>query len=221
MTGVIRFNEFTLDADARELSRDGRSITLSPKAYQLLEMLVESCPKAISKHALLERLWPDSYVVEKNLINLVVEIRHALEDDRAHPRFIRTVHRYGYAFRQTAENQDVPPPPGGPIRFRLTWADRAVALRDGEHVVGRDPELEIFLDSPGVSRRHALIRIDGGEATIEDLDSKNGTFVANTRLNAPARLTDQEIFFVGSVRLTLAAVRPQPSTETENRPQVD
>ena len=221
MTGVIRFSDFTLDADARELSRDGRSITLSPKAYQLLEMLVESCPKAISKHLLLERLWPDSYVVEKNLINLIVEIRHALHDDRAHPRFIRTVHRYGYAFQQTAANQDVSPAPAGPIRFRLTWADRTVALRDGEHVVGRDPELEIFLDSPGVSRRHALIRIDGGEATIEDLDSKNGTFVANTRLKAPARLADQEVFVVGSVRLTLSAVRPQPSTETENRPQVD
>ena len=100
-------------------------------------MLVESCPKAISKHALLERLWPDSYVVEKNLISLVVEIRRA-GMTTGHPRFIRTVHRYGYAFRQTAENQDVPPAPG-PIRFRLTWADRAVALRDGEHVVGRDP----------------------------------------------------------------------------------
>ena len=220
MTGVIRFSGFTLNADARELSRDGRSITLSPKAYQLLEMLAESCPKAISKHALLERLWPDTYVVEKNLVNLIVEIRHALEDDPAQPRFIRTVHRFGYAFRQTAENQNKLPAPAAPIRFRLTWADRTVALRDGEHVLGRDPELEIFLDSPGVSRRHALIRIDGGEATIEDLGSKNGTFVANTRVKAPARLVDQEVFFVGSVRLTLSTVRAVPSTQTENRSEV-
>ena len=135
------------------------------------------------------------------------------------PRFIRTVHRYGYAFRQTAENHDVPPAPGGPIRFRLAWADRAVALRDGEHVVGRDP-MEIFPGFTGRPRRHALIRVDGGEATIEDLDSKNGHSWQIRASSAPARLADQEIFFVGSVRLTLSFVHNR-RRETENRPQVD
>ena len=216
MTGVIRFSDFTLNADSRELSRDGKPIVLSPKAYQLLEMLVESCPKAISKHVLQERLWPDTFVVEKNLVNLVVEIRQALEDDPAHPRFIRTLHRFGYAFQQTGGTlADAGHAPQGSIRFRLLWADRNVALRDGEHVLGRDPELELFLDSPGVSRRHALIRVKGGGATIEDLGSKNGIFVANTRVQAPVRLVDQEVFFVGSVRLMLCAVHAEPSTKTE------
>jgi DNA-binding winged helix-turn-helix (wHTH) protein len=173
VTGVLRFGDFVLNPDSRELSRDGRPIALSPKAFQLLEMLVESCPTALSKHALQERLWPDTFVVEKNLVNIVVEVRQALGDDPAQPRFIRTVHRFGYAFRQTPDNPgNVPPAPAGPIRCRLLWADRRVALRDGEHVVGRDPELELFLDAPGVSRRHALIKIKGDEATVEDLGSK-------------------------------------------------
>ena len=78
--------------------------------------------------------------------------------------------------------------PGHAVRFRLVWADGRAGLGDGEHVLGRDPDLDLFLDSPGVSRRHALIRITGDEATLEDLGSKNGTFVADRRLDSPTRL---------------------------------
>ena len=59
-----------------------------------------------------------------------------------------------------------------------------VTLEEGEHILGRDPDVEIFLDSPGVSRRHARITISAGRATIEDLGSKNGTFVGDQRVEA-------------------------------------
>ena len=85
----------------RELLRDGHSVPLSPKAFDLLSILVADRPKAISKSDLQERLWPATFVVEKNLANLVSEIRDALGDDPSNPRFIRTVHRFGYAFRET------------------------------------------------------------------------------------------------------------------------
>lgn len=57
-----------------------------------------------------------------------------------------------------------------------------IGLSDGEYVLGRDPDLELFLDLPDVSRRHARIRIAGDDA-IEDLQSKNGTFVTECRLD--------------------------------------
>ena len=98
----VCFGDFALDPETRELLRGRDSIALSPKAYQLLEILVVSRPKALSKMALQEHLWPDAFVVEKNLVNLIAEIRKALEDDPTHPRFVRTVHRFGYAFREPA-----------------------------------------------------------------------------------------------------------------------
>jgi predicted ATPase/DNA-binding winged helix-turn-helix (wHTH) protein len=94
------FGDFLLDLDTHELMRAGTPVSLSPKAFQLLGILVENRPKALSKTELQDRLWPTTFVVEKNLTNLVSEIREALGDDPFHPRFIRTVHRFGYSFRE-------------------------------------------------------------------------------------------------------------------------
>ncbi len=126
----VHFGEFVLDMDARELVRGSSVVRLSPKAFKLLEVLVESRPKALSKITLQERLWPNTFVVEKNLVNLIAEIREALGDDSTHPRFVRTVHRFGYAFRDPRDE----PAAGDPVahrtgaRFRLRWADGRVAL---------------------------------------------------------------------------------------------
>ena len=77
--------------DARELGRNGEPVLLSPKAFDLLATLVERRPTAISKADLQERLWPETFVVEKNLTNLIAEIRRALGDDPSRAHFIRTV----------------------------------------------------------------------------------------------------------------------------------
>jgi non-specific serine/threonine protein kinase len=92
------FDDVLIDNDAREVRRNGIPVPLSPKAFQLLGILVSVRPKALSKQELQEHLWPDTFVVEKNLTNLISEIRETLDDDPARPRFIRTVPRFGYAF---------------------------------------------------------------------------------------------------------------------------
>jgi non-specific serine/threonine protein kinase len=99
--GRWTFDDFVLDLDARELLRAGAAVALSPKAFQLLGILVESHGRALSKADLQDRLWPGTFVVEKNLTNLVSEVRDALGDDAARPRLIRTVHRFGYSFCET------------------------------------------------------------------------------------------------------------------------
>ena len=113
-----RFGDFVLDLEARELTRAGTPVSLSPKAFQLLGLLVQSHDKALSKTELQDRLWPGTFVVEKNLTNLVSEIREALGDDPAHPRFIRTVHRFGYAFREVPSRRaaTTTSPPSQPSR---------------------------------------------------------------------------------------------------------
>jgi DNA-binding winged helix-turn-helix (wHTH) protein len=213
----VAFGEFVLDLDTRELLRGGRPVPLSPKAFHLLGLLVEHRPKALSKRDLQERLWPGTFVVEKNIANLVAEIRDALGDDANDPHFVRTVHRFGYAFQAPP----AAPPARGEgsrartaARFRVVWAGARTALRDGEHVIGRDPDLELFLDSASVSRHHARITIAGDGATLEDLGSKNGTFVGERRIRSATRLADGDTIRVGSVTLTFYAIRAAGSTET-------
>ena len=211
------FGAFVLDLDAHELRRGSDAVALTPKALQLLELLVVSRPKALSKSTLQERIWPDTFVLEKNLVNLVAEIREALGDSATNPQFVRTVPRFGYAFRDVPSKDSAGDTPiRRPVaRFRLVWPGGRAALTDGEYVLGRDPGLELFLDADDVSRRHARISITGHEATIEDLNSKNGTFVSDRRLESATRLVDGASIRIGSVRLTLTAVRNRGSTETQ------
>jgi DNA-binding winged helix-turn-helix (wHTH) protein len=212
----VRFGTFVLDPDTRELLRTGVPVPLSPKAFELLTILVAGRPKAISKSDLQERLWPSTFVVEKNLANLVSEIRDAIGDDPSNPRFIRTIRRFGYAFRETAQPADAGGAAGrAGVSFRVTWLSGSVTLDEGEHVLGRDPDVEIYLDSRGVSRRHALIAIASGQATIADLGSKNGTFVGEQQVHGSRVLSDGDIIAVGSVRLALKALQTPSSTETE------
>jgi len=213
----VRFSPYILDLESRQLQRGDRMVHLSPKAFDLLGILVSHRPKALSKSDLQERLWPGTFVVEKNLSNLVGEIRDALGDDPSNPRFIRTVHRFGYAFRETSSHaaDGRPATRGAEVSFRLKWMGSRITLEEGEHVLGRDPDVEIFLNSAGVSRHHARIRISAGRATIEDLGSKNGTFVGDQRVEGTRSIGDGDIIGVGAVKLTLRMVQTPSSTKTE------
>jgi DNA-binding winged helix-turn-helix (wHTH) protein len=204
------FSDYVLDGDARELRHAGRRVPLSPKAFSLLQALLDASPRALSKKELHALLWPDAVVVEANLSNLVGEVRGALGEDARRPRFIRTLHRFGYAFQA-----EPPAARSVTVRLRVNWPGGSALLADGEHVMGRDAELAICLASASVSRRHATIRLAEGQARIEDLGSKNGTFVNGRRLAGPATLGDGDEVRAGSVRMTVRLVPPLDSTRTE------
>ena len=213
----FHFGEFVLDADTRELRRGPEAVPMSPKAFRLLEILIEHQPKAVSKGALQDLLWPDTFVVEKNVANLVAEVRDALGDAAEHPRFVRTVPRFGYAFMDTPADTagDGPASTAEPIvRCRLTWAGGRAALCDGDHVLGRDPDLELFVDSQSVSRRHAMIRVSGATATVEDLGSKNGTVVGHCRIEMPTPLEDGDAIKIGPIVVTFRFIHAHGITET-------
>jgi pSer/pThr/pTyr-binding forkhead associated (FHA) protein len=98
--------------------------------------------------------------------------------------------------------------------YWLVTAGRQVALTPGENVVGRDPAARVWLDSPSVSRRHARIRVEDGRAWLEDLDSKNGTFVGSRRLGEAVALQDGDELRFGSIGATFRAWAAEP-TRTE------
>jgi len=211
----IRFDPFTLDLDTRQLTRGAREIRLSPKALELLRVLVAERPKVLSKDALQEQLWPGTFVVEANLSNLVAELRRALRDRRGAARFIRTAHGFGYAF--CAEAQTLPESGGrdrGRPRCWIEWGTRRFPLVEGIHTVGRDPDVEVRLDAATVSRRHARIIVTTEGIGLEDLGSKNGTFLADERLTSPAALADGDEIRFGSVQVSFHARGLVSSTET-------
>jgi predicted component of type VI protein secretion system len=128
---------------------------------------------------------------------------------------VRTIHRFGCAFQApTATAVADGRGPSALARFRVVWPGGQAALPDGEHVIGREPDLALFLDAPSVSRHHARLTVSGDEATLEDLGSKNGTFVGDRRLDSAARLGDGDVIRIGSVELTFHAVRSPGSTDT-------
>ena len=95
---AVAFGEFELDQEWRQFLRSGEPVPLEPKAYELLTLLVERRPRALSRAQVRDVVWPQTFISESTLAVTVNAIRQALGDDARQPRFIRTVHGFGYAF---------------------------------------------------------------------------------------------------------------------------
>lgn len=217
----FRFADFTLSADIRELRHRNRRVHISPKAFELLRALVEGYPAAISKSDLHNRLWPDVFVTHGNLPLLINEIRRVLGDQADDPRFIRTVPRFGYAFQAEVEampETQISRDQRQSQSCSLIWATRILPLTTGTNILGREASIDVQLDVPGVSRRHARITIQKGKAIIEDLGSKNGTFVASQPVIGPMPLRDGDRIQLGPVALVFQTSRPIQPTETVTVP---
>jgi DNA-binding winged helix-turn-helix (wHTH) protein len=215
MARPVSFGPFTLDVETRQLlsGPDRQPVHLSPKGYELLCVLVEMRPRALAKSELHERLWPSTFVSEATLASLVAELRDALGERGREARFIRTVHGFGYAFSGLAQETG----PAGLPRI-ATWIvcnGNQISLGDGEHVLGRDADVAVPLSSPTVSRHHARIVIAGEIATLEDLGSKNGTYVRGQAVTSPVRLADGDLIRIGAFEVTFRTVAAGRSTETD------
>jgi DNA-binding winged helix-turn-helix (wHTH) protein len=213
----LRFDHLVLDSDARQLVDGMQEVRLSPKAYELLEVLIRSRPRALSKTQLQRHLWPEVAVAEGNLAGVVAELRAGLGDRARSPRYVRTVYGFGYAFCGEVEEET-----SSAAGFvggvpRVIWEGRVVPLREGENVLGRDPDVLVRIDVPGVSRRHARIMLQGTCAMLEDLDSKNGSAIGDVELapGAPASLADGARFRLGRVSLTYRSAPETGSTVTD------
>ena len=214
----ICFGPFTLDLDTRQLTRDASEIHLAPKAFELLLALASDRPRVHSKVELQQRLWPDTFVAEANLSNLVAEIRDALGDQRRNPMWIRTAHGYGYAFCGEAATLScgAETPRNRPTCW-LEWGGRRFPLSLGAHVIGRDPDAEVRLDASTVSRRHARLVVQAERTWLEDFGSKNGTLRQSERVTSPVQLADGDIIHIGSLLLTFHERGFMMSTDTQEQ----
>lgn len=213
----VAFGRFTFDSETRELLEEGRRVHVSPKAFELLQTLLERRPKVVSKTELHERVWAGAFVGDASLSVTIAEIRQALGDSSRHGNVIRTVHRVGYAFSSEA----IDLAPAGSSRNRsysrswLSWNDRTFPLAEGENVVGRDPRCDVWVDASGVSRRHARLAVAGDQVTLEDLDSSNGTFIGGKKVVQPRPLSDGDQLELGSAKLTFRSWSDERPPKTE------
>jgi DNA-binding winged helix-turn-helix (wHTH) protein len=209
-----RFRDCLFDPETREVFRAGETVHLSPKAYGLLELLLRRAPRAVSKDDIQAEVWGQVFLSESSLTNVVAEVRAALGDRARKGALLRTVHGFGYAFSgNVTDEEDIAA--SGPSRFRLVRGQRVFQLLDGENVIGRDPDVHICIDHKSVSRRHARIAVRGEIVTLEDLQSRNGTFVGGLRIDSPMELQDGDIIGLGPVTLTFEALATPGTTASD------
>jgi DNA-binding winged helix-turn-helix (wHTH) protein len=210
----LRLGDVIFDSETRQLLRGGDEVHVSPKAFELLRVLVAERPRALSKSELHERLWPRTFVSDANLASLVAELREALNDTARASRCIRTSHRFGYAFCGEAIAE--PAADGGADSASFCWLvsdGRRFPLSAGENILGRDDD-GIRIDSPTVSRRHARLSVQGTAAFIEDLGSKNGTYVRGEPVAGVIALSDGDEIRTGSVVFRFRMALPKGKTAT-------
>ena len=212
--GDFVFGPFTLDIGARRLLRGTEILHLSPKAFELLKLLAERSPAAVSKQDIHAQLWQGTFVTDINLAVLITELRSALGETARRPTVIRTVHRFGYAFSAPVTYDR-----RAAARASACWIEwergtKRASLSLGDNTVGRDPAANIYLDGVGVSRHHAIITVSGEQAMLKDLGSKNGTFADGIRVVGQAPLAEGSEISFGAVTVVFHHRITPKSTET-------
>jgi DNA-binding winged helix-turn-helix (wHTH) protein len=205
------FSRCVLDTAARELRREDVPVPLSPLGTQLLKLLLEARPRALRHGELRDALWPSTTVGYTSLARVVSEVRRAIGDTRSDP-LVRTVPRFGYAFAGAVrtDGEHAGPSEGSVLVAR----DAEYPLAEGESLIGRGPECAIQLRRAQVSRVHARVCVKGTVASIEDLGSKNGTWINGVRATGRVTLADGDEVLLGTVRVVFRCVRAADTTRS-------
>jgi len=190
-----RVGDWLVVPSLNRLSRGTESVQIELKLMEVLVHLAERPGELVSKRELVDAVWQVEVVSDGTLTRAIALLRKALGDDARHPRYIETIPKRGYRFiAPVGEPEDAPPPV---LRFKIETPDGEVPLADGDNLIGRDPEATVWIDIGGVSRRHARILVDGAHVTLEDLGSKNGTYLRGKRVERPTRLAHGDEIRIG------------------------
>lgn len=221
MGGALRrpfhLGDWLVEPSLDRVAKDGREVRLRPRAMDVLVCLAVQAGRLATKRDLIDAVWRTEFVSDHALTQVIAEIRSALGDDARNPSYIENIPRRGY--RLVAEVTEAAPSaaPAGRVTlpFKLQGEARDFALVQGANIIGRAPESEVCIDRTEVSRCHARIRIAGTTASIEDLDSKNGTYLNGRRLEQPAQLASGDEIWLGRSIARLRFVIEGDPTRTE------
>lgn len=116
---IYKFGPFSLDERERQLTCEGKQVSLTPKAFDTLSLLVQHSGHILEKQEMMERIWPGTFVEEATLAQNIFTLRRALGEDAHNIRYIETVPRIGYRFVSMVEicdkNEPVPAFSAAPV----------------------------------------------------------------------------------------------------------
>jgi len=196
---AFRLGAWLVEPTLDRISRDGRVVRLRPRAMDVLACLALEAGELASKQNLIDAVWRTEFVSDHALTQVIAELRAALGDDARNPTYIENIPRRGYRLvtAVTPVATSAPPTRDISIPFKLQGEDCDHSLSQGPNIIGRTPEADISVDRTEVSRCHAKIVVAGTTATIEDLGSKNGTYLNGQRLHQPALLANGDEIWIG------------------------
>jgi len=200
----LRIGDLSYDGGRRLLHRGAAPVHLSPKAFQLLSLLLVRRPDAVSRVEIHESLWPGRAFPDGNLASIVSEVRQALGEGASGGTRVRTVRGFGYSFEGSVqETPDV-------LTHVLVRGRREVALAPGENLLGREREAAVRVGHPSVAHEHARIVVTDDQAELEDLAGGDSTFRGAEPVRSRLVLKDGDVIRIGEVALTYRT-RPSPS----------
>ena len=215
MTGgdCVRFGEFELDLGAFALRRSGRTVRLERLPMELLIRLVSTAGRLVERADLRNALWGSTLFLEHEaaINTAVAKVRRALEDDADRPRFVETVVGKGYRFVAPVARSDSIVPPRREA-YCVVRGRRETSLHIGENLIGRDPRADVRVDHAAVSRHHARIVIGSDPPILEDLSSRNGTFIDGVRTVEPTPIHSGAVIGLGPIALVFRALPAPAST---------
>ena len=222
---TFRLGEWTVEPNLGRLTRDGTTVDLELKVMDVLLCLAMRPRVLVTRQDLIDTVWATEYISDNTLTHAIAELRSALGDDARNPSYIETIHRRGYRLLVGAFEPDETQTAaaGKSSCFFVVTGNRRVRLRSGDNLIGRLPWATVTIDSLQVSRRHARIIVDGSTAILEDLGSRNGTFLNGRPFEAPAYLDHGDRIGLGShlVLLQLVATVTTEEGDTPTDPALE
>src|SRR4030095_13803720 len=149
-THFYAFDSFVVDAGKSVLSRDGQSVPLTPKAFEILLVLVRNPGRVLKKEELIEEVWPDAFVDENNLPRNISSLRKALGEGPAEHKYIVTLPGQGYRFVAEVRQLDIPN--GAPTRT----LSESVPLEPGKPEPAITVHEEVVRSEPATSRPRSI-----------------------------------------------------------------
>lgn len=189
---VFQLEEWRVEPRLGRMVRDQVVVTLRPRVMEALTFLAGRPGEVVAKRELVDAVWSSGFVADNTIVHCINELRDALGDTVTAPRFLQTIPRRGYRMlgRVKEIEEEGTPVTFEEAGFHLLGKRWAAFLIDGDNLIGRGGEARIIVPSARVSRHHARITASGDRAVVEDLESKNGTFVDEQRVTAPTVLRD-------------------------------
>jgi DNA-binding winged helix-turn-helix (wHTH) protein/tetratricopeptide (TPR) repeat protein len=224
LNALYEFGPFRLDPNERLLRRDSQVVPLTPKAFDLLLVLLEHPGRLLEKETLLETVWPDSIVEEGNLADNISRLRKALGEGENGQKFIETIPRRGYRFvadvrrspkeTPTAEEAIVPAdvisiPPSAPNTLRSFTPNRRSASLIALAVI------LLFAIGAWIYRTRQPVLTDKDTILLADFENKTGDEVFDDTLKQGLAIQLQnspflKVFSAEQVRQTLRLMQRSP-----------